>query len=116
MSFASRGVQYRKPCFAFFSLQAELLGKLEDFFPKHLYPNSDRHLILGPSIADEIRDFAFKNGFDLIVVGSHGRGVAGRLFLGSTAQKVKFYSDSRPAIMTICQASRGGVVETSPGD
>ncbi|MCI0607033.1 universal stress protein [bacterium] len=81
------------------SLQADLRGKLEDFFPQRVYPNSDRHLILGASISDEIQNFARKNGFDLIVLGSHGRGPVGRLFLGSVVQKVTH--DSQIPVMVV---------------
>lgn len=70
------------------SLQADLAGKLEDFFPHQLYPNSDRHVIVGVSVADEILSFARKNDFDLIVLGSHGKDTIGRFLLGSTTQKV----------------------------
>lgn len=38
--------------------------------------------------AEEICDFASKQGADLIVVGTHGRGVVGRMLLGSVAEKV----------------------------
>ncbi len=70
------------------SLQADLYGRLEDFFPIRRYPNSDRHLILGASVSDEIQSYARQNSFDLIVIGSHGRGAVGRLVLGSVAQRV----------------------------
>ncbi len=36
----------------------------------------------------EIIDFAGDNDIDLIVMGTHGRGVAGHLLLGSVAEKV----------------------------
>ena len=81
------------------SLQADLDGKLEDFFPNKLFPNSARHVILGHSISDEIQEFARKNGFDLIVLGSHGKGSIGRFLLGSVTQKVT--RDSEIPVMVV---------------
>ena len=81
------------------SLQAELEGRLEDFFPNKLFPNSNRHVILGFSIAEEIQKFARKNGFDLIVLGSHGKGSVGRFLLGSITQKVT--RDSEIPVMVV---------------
>jgi nucleotide-binding universal stress UspA family protein len=40
------------------------------------------------SPASEIVDYARKNGIDLIVMGTHGRGAIAHLFMGSVAERV----------------------------
>lgn len=47
----------------------------------------DTHVLQGIA-AEDLGDYAEKNGFDLIVMGTHGRGTVGRMFLGSVADKV----------------------------
>ena len=42
----------------------------------------------GSSPAFEIADYAKEEGIDLIVMGTHGRGVVGHLLMGSVAEKV----------------------------
>jgi nucleotide-binding universal stress UspA family protein len=42
----------------------------------------------GTRCADEIARVAQDKGVDQIVMGTHGRGAVGRLFLGSVAQRV----------------------------
>jgi nucleotide-binding universal stress UspA family protein len=81
------------------NLQTDLRGKLQDFFPSKLYPNSDRHVVIGASIPDEIRTFAVSNSFDLIVIGSHSKGPIGRLILGSVTQRVT--RDSQIPVMVV---------------
>ena len=44
-------------------------------------------LVTGP-VAKKIAEYAEKGGFDLIVMGSHGRSAAGNLFLGSVTTRV----------------------------
>jgi nucleotide-binding universal stress UspA family protein len=41
----------------------------------------------GP-LGETISEFAQKNGFDLIIMGSHGHGALGRLLMGSVASRV----------------------------
>ena len=51
----------------------------------------------GVSVASEIVEFAASGGFDLIVVGSHGRRGLKRFVLGSVAEKVVRTAD-RPVL------------------
>jgi nucleotide-binding universal stress UspA family protein len=81
------------------SLQAELNGKLEDFFPAKLYPNGDRNLVIGYPASEKILSYAEAGSFDLIVIGTHSRNVVGRFFLGSVAQSVA--RDSRIPVMIV---------------
>ena len=65
---------------------AESLAKLEDFEPLHMYPH-ETVLKQGnpwPEMSGTIDD----KGFDLIVLGTHGRGLIGTVFLGSVAEQV----------------------------
>ena len=41
-----------------------------------------------PSAASDIMEYARVNAIDLIVMGTHGRGALGRLFMGSVAERV----------------------------
>lgn len=41
-----------------------------------------------PAAAPDIVEYARSNGIDLIVMGTHGRGVFGHLFMGSVAERV----------------------------
>jgi len=65
---------------------AESLAKLEDFEPLHMYPH-ETVLKQGnpwPEMSGIIED----KGIDLIVLGTHGRGLLGTVFLGSVAEQV----------------------------
>jgi nucleotide-binding universal stress UspA family protein len=65
---------------------AESLARLEDYEPLHMYPH-DTILRQGnpwPEISEIIAD----KGTDLIVLGTHGRGLIGTLVLGSVAEQV----------------------------
>ena len=73
--------------------QKEMDNQLNDFFPKELYPNSHRKLLLGSSITEEILKYARIQGCGLIVVGSHGRSAVGRLLLGSITQHLSRISE-----------------------
>jgi nucleotide-binding universal stress UspA family protein len=57
--------------------------RLSEFFPKSLYPNSKRQIILGGRIADDLLYYARRHQCGLIVTGSHGRRALTRLLLGS---------------------------------
>lgn len=50
-------------------------------------PRVDTRLLQG-SPASEITDYAARNAIDLIVMGTHGRGVLKHLLLGSVAERV----------------------------
>lgn len=73
--------------------RSEMAKHFEDFFPKSLYPGSVKEVVIGGSAAPEILKHARKTNSDLIVIGSHGRGAIGRLFLGSVAQRIARDSD-----------------------
>ncbi len=45
------------------------------------------HVLQGVA-AEDVGAYAEEHGFDLIVMGTHGRGALGRMFLGSVADKV----------------------------
>lgn len=64
----------------------ECMQHLEDFEPLHMYPH-ETVLKQGnpwPEMADIIQD----RNIDLIVLGTHGRGLVGTLLLGSVAEQV----------------------------
>ena len=65
---------------------AQGLARLEGFEALHMFPH-DTVLKQG-SPWPEIRDLIEQRGIDLIVLGTHGRGLIGTLLLGSTAQRV----------------------------
>lgn len=77
---------------------AEQLGDMTDHFEQMLRTSKEETLAEGaPNVetrllqgipADEICEFAKKQGADLIVVGTHGRGLIERVLLGSVAEKV----------------------------
>ena len=65
---------------------SESMARLEDFEPLHMYPH-EMVLKQGnpwPEIAGIIED----KSIDLIVMGTHGRGLMGTLLLGSVAEQV----------------------------
>lgn len=52
-----------------------------------VYKNLESAWKVGPE-GRTIAEFALQGGFDLIVLGSHGRSAVGKLIMGSTATKV----------------------------
>ncbi len=65
---------------------AESLARLEDFEPLHLYPHKTVLKQGNPWL--EISGVIDDKGIDLIVLGTHGRGVLATLVLGSVAEQV----------------------------
>ena len=71
----------------------ELQKHLDDFFPQKLYPNSNRQIIVGRSVSEEILKFARTHGSELIILGFHGRDAVSNLLLGSLSQKISHVSE-----------------------
>jgi len=65
---------------------AERLARLEGFEALHMYPHQT--LLKQGSPWPEISGLIEERGIDLIVLGTHGRGLLGTLFLGSVAEQV----------------------------
>jgi nucleotide-binding universal stress UspA family protein len=65
---------------------AENLARLEGFEGLHMFPH--KMVLKQGSPWPEIRDLIEQSGIDLIVLGTHGRGVIGTLVLGSVAEQV----------------------------
>lgn len=68
------------------SVRSEMQSRLDALGDQFMIPAGQRHLLTG-SPAAEMRRIAEEEGFDLIVVGTHGRAGV-RLLLGSTANAV----------------------------
>ena len=62
------------------------LAKLDDFEPLHMYPHETILRQGNPWL--ELSSIIEDKGIDLIVLGTHGRGVLGTLLLGSVAEQV----------------------------
>ena len=60
--------------------------------------------LLNGQVADTIADYATKEGFDLIIMATHGRGGIGRWAFGSVADRV-MRSVKVPVLMVRAQAS-----------
>jgi nucleotide-binding universal stress UspA family protein len=65
---------------------AESLARLEGFEALHMYPHET--LLKQGSPWPELSGVIEQRGVDLIVLGTHGRGLLGTLFLGSVAEQV----------------------------
>jgi nucleotide-binding universal stress UspA family protein len=59
--------------------------------------------------AAEIVRYAEEHGVDLIVMGTHGRGVVGHVVMGSVAEKV--VRTARCPVLTVRNPTRGAVVQ-----
>lgn len=59
---------------------------------KKLSPNVDMHVIEAQHVGDAIVRFAERNDSDIILLGSTGQGLVGRVFLGSVANYVLRHS------------------------
>ena len=73
--------------------QELLQDRLEEFFPKHMYPNSSRTVVFGRSIPQEILKHAREQNCDLIAVGTYGHSTLSNVLLGSVAQQLARTSD-----------------------
>jgi nucleotide-binding universal stress UspA family protein len=65
---------------------AESLRRLEGFEPLHMYPHET--VLKQGNPWPEMAGLISSGGFDLIVLGTHGRGMLGKLMLGSVAEEV----------------------------
>jgi nucleotide-binding universal stress UspA family protein len=65
---------------------AASLAKLQDFEPLHMYPHEAVLRQGNPWV--EMSEVIADKGIDLIVLGTHGRGMIGTLLLGSVAEQV----------------------------
>jgi nucleotide-binding universal stress UspA family protein len=70
---------------------AESLARLEDFEPLHMYPHETLLKQGNPWL--EMSGIIADKGVDLIVLGTHGRGMMGTLLLGSVAEQVLRHAD-----------------------
>lgn len=71
-------------------------------------PDSRVELVTDPSPAAALVDFAASHEVDLIVVGSHGRGAAGRFLLGSVADRVARHAGCSVLVARTGEAYGGG--------
>ena len=78
--------------------------RLNEFFPKSLYPNSRRYTLFGGAVADEIMNFAMFHKCELIVTGTHGRRALGRLLLGSVTSSL--IRSSQVPVMVVREAEK----------
>ncbi|MBW4056187.1 MAG: universal stress protein [Proteobacteria bacterium] len=69
------------------------------YFPQDIPVDCHVHAAEVENVAQSIVEHADELGHDLVVMCSHGRGMALHLFLGSIAQKV-IAGDSRPVLIT----------------
>jgi nucleotide-binding universal stress UspA family protein len=65
---------------------AQSLARLEGFEALHMFPHE--MVLKQGNPWPEIRDLIERRGIDLIVLGTHGRGLIGTLLLGSVAEQV----------------------------
>ncbi len=76
------------PVFNLEELQKSAYSTMKDRFKE-----CDDHVVeIGSSTADTIIEFARENGFDLIVMSTHGRGGLEKILLGSVTEKVVRFS------------------------
>ena len=76
------------PVFNLEELQKSALATIKERFKE-----CDEHVVeIGSSTADTIIGYAKENGFDLIVMSTHGRGGLEKILLGSVTEKVVRFS------------------------
>jgi nucleotide-binding universal stress UspA family protein len=73
--------------------KSDLSRKFDEFFPKKLYPNSNRTILAGRSVSQDLLRYARENNCDLIVVGTYGATTVGDLLIGSVAQQLARISE-----------------------
>jgi nucleotide-binding universal stress UspA family protein len=89
---------------------AESLARLEDFEPLHMYPHE---IILrqgNPWL--EMSGIIDDKGIDLVVLGTHGRGVLGTMLLGSVAEQVLRHA--KCPVLTVGPGVSPSVVDHEP--
>ena len=64
--------------------------------------------VLVGSVAESLSDFTEKNGFDLILIATHGRSGISRWVRGSVADKI-LQSSNIPVLMVRAPGTRGGI-------
>lgn len=67
--------------------QGQMERDFESYFPSRLYPNSNRKVVIGRSIPEEILKYARDQKCDLIIAGTHGHTV-GNLLMGSVTHQL----------------------------
>lgn len=68
--------------------QKETLDRMEEFFPNRLYPNNERHVLVGNSVPQTILKHGRETNCDLIVIGTKGRSAVAELLMGGVAHQV----------------------------
>lgn len=72
---------------AYYARESKIILDAATSALSRVYKNLESTWKVGPE-GRTIAEFALQGGFDLIVLGSHGRSAVGKLVMGSTATKV----------------------------
>jgi nucleotide-binding universal stress UspA family protein len=86
---------------------AESLARLEDFEPLHMYPHNT--ILKQGNPWTEMSNIIANRAIDLIVLGTHGRGLMGTLLLGSVAEQVLRHATCR--VLTVGPEVARGLVD-----